>query len=842
MGDTPGGRRHLRAILPAPMVTAAPSQSAPRSLPRLVGSLAVSAAALPLLYAFLARFPLAWPALATGLLAYALLLAWRPWIWLFAVPAALPVLDLAPWSGWIAIDEFDALLLVTVAVGYARTALQPPAARVPLGRGVLLAFFGLLCVAGFAKWGRFPWPADGNALHAYTDPANALRAVKGFLWALLLLPLMQRCAGPEAARLRTTFLAGVATGLALVCLAALWERAVFAGVLDFGSGYRTTALFSAMHVGGSTLDGYLAMTVPVAAYWLFAATRPWQRVLGALVVLFGTYTVFTTFSRAGYAVFLLCAGLLVLGWLRGRLRAPTPGDAVAGQSRGAPRGLRLALLALLGAGLLLLAQRGFQAGGYRLLAVCAVTTFALVWTAGEAWARTVGAWRIGLPAGLLLGAGSLAAFLAVPRSAYAAFALAVAATAATIWRARRGPASASAGGLAWGAVLWLIVSSVLAATYGRGGEAGAAAALWLGLAALAACVNVASARALWHAGRETGAVLAVFLLMAVIVIPIVGNYYAKSRGGASSRDLDSRLRHYGQVWALTRADPLAVLTGMGPGRFPYEYQWNNRRGAGLPTQVFDRDEGNRFVRLIGPRDAIGVGEPTRFGQRLAPLAPGQYRLILRVRASGAQAELEATLCEKLVIDHERCSQRFQRLKPSESWQTVELNLSRLHLPRHVWGLPVPVQFGLVNVGIGSRIDIDDVHLYDPAGRDLLLNNGFEADSDHWFFSASTWFWPWHVENIVLNLYFDLGLLGAATFLVLVAATLVGSLRAPAAARPAATVLAVGLLGILALGLLHSPLDVPRIALLFYLLLLALTLVSGAPPRAPGRRRRRSRPA
>ncbi|MDB5893281.1 MAG: hypothetical protein JWQ88_812, partial [Rhodoferax sp.] len=37
--------------------------------------------------------------------------AWRPGLWLFLVPAALPMANFAPWTGWLLADEFDLLML-----------------------------------------------------------------------------------------------------------------------------------------------------------------------------------------------------------------------------------------------------------------------------------------------------------------------------------------------------------------------------------------------------------------------------------------------------------------------------------------------------------------------------------------------------------------------------------------------------------------------------------------------------------------------------------------------------------------------------------------------------------
>ena len=64
-----------------------------------------------------------WP---TALLAAAVMLAaveWsRPGVWLFIVPAGLPWLDFSPWTGWSVFEEFDLLVLATLAGGYASLA------------------------------------------------------------------------------------------------------------------------------------------------------------------------------------------------------------------------------------------------------------------------------------------------------------------------------------------------------------------------------------------------------------------------------------------------------------------------------------------------------------------------------------------------------------------------------------------------------------------------------------------------------------------------------------------------------------------------------------------------
>jgi hypothetical protein len=57
------------------------------------------------------RHPLA-PALTALLLVlWSIAVFLRPTAWLFLVPALLPVIDLAQWTGWLIFEEFDILLL-----------------------------------------------------------------------------------------------------------------------------------------------------------------------------------------------------------------------------------------------------------------------------------------------------------------------------------------------------------------------------------------------------------------------------------------------------------------------------------------------------------------------------------------------------------------------------------------------------------------------------------------------------------------------------------------------------------------------------------------------------------
>ena len=234
----------------------------------------------------LRHYPLGhgWPGLlfAALLPAYFLLLCWRPACWLFCLPALLPVLDLAPWTGWFFLEEIDLLLLLTLACGYWRLGgpVQPAQARLSPAARLCLLLCSLAWLVALLR-GVLPLaPVDANAWDNYLSPYNSLRLGKAWAWSMLLLPLLLRDAGAD--NLRRYALPGLLAGLAMVSLFALWERAVFPGLLNMSSDYRITAPFSAMHTGGAALDGYLALSLPFAALWLARAHRRWHAALARL--------------------------------------------------------------------------------------------------------------------------------------------------------------------------------------------------------------------------------------------------------------------------------------------------------------------------------------------------------------------------------------------------------------------------------------------------------------------------------------------------------------------------------------------------------------------------------
>jgi VanZ family protein len=240
------------------------------------------------------------------------LLGAATWVWhrpaavFVIVPMALPVFDLAHWSGRFFFDEFDALLLVCLGVAFKRLPRVHGSKLQTGGIGMLAAGFGCLLFLSFflsAIEGLLPWKfPDQNAFNSYYSAYNGVRIFKGVVWGLLLWLLQKRLVaqGVDAHR---PFATGMVTGLGLTVAFIFWERAAFSGLGDFSTSFRVTGPFSAMHVGGAYIECFLAVATPFLLLFIMEKRHPVVRLAGLVLLLAATYGLMVTFSRSGYLAF-----------------------------------------------------------------------------------------------------------------------------------------------------------------------------------------------------------------------------------------------------------------------------------------------------------------------------------------------------------------------------------------------------------------------------------------------------------------------------------------------------------------------------------------------------------
>ena len=650
------------------------------------------------------------------------IVAWRPRHWLWLVPAALPLLDFAPWSGGLVIEEFDLLVLAVAAALHARAALgldevQRLHALPPTWRRWTAFEWSALVFAVFSATSlvRGVAAAGGMSLadawfQGYEGPLNAWRVCKSVLWAALLWqPLRREIALARDSAVRR-LVAGVLGGLLVVVLAAIAERAAYTGLWQFSGPYRTTALFWEMHVGGGAIDAYLGLAVPFVAWTLWSQRSPGLWAVAATLALLALYTCLTTFSRGVYvAVAVPLVALGVVMFLR----------------RGAPR-----------------RRSGWATGLAIAAALVAIDTLLIL---AFEWG---GATAAGL---VVLG-------LALP---------------AAIWARRGRPLS-------------------------------------------------------WR--RAASFVLALALLLEVFAVVGLGTFL-RERMAATDNDFQGRRQHWSQGVGLMD-EPSDWLAGIGAGQLPRGYA---TRVAGLefPGDVaWQRaPAGSGVVRLLGPRTRDDIDGLMLLNQRVA-IHPGHWhRVDLAIRAT-APAQLYLRVCESHLLYVRHCQVGGLVVTPGASaWQQLSTVVSGQVLSAGERWWPRGAVFSIAVVNAGGAVEIGHAALTAPDGARLLANGDFSNGLAHWLPTAMGYYVPWHIDNLYLDVLVERGLPALLAF-VCCAAIVLGRLARAGRRGPAfAPFLAASLGGALCAGLVNSVMDVPRVAMLMLLVIIAGAEL-GAPVNAP----------
>jgi hypothetical protein len=340
---------------PVPVASVAPS---PRACPagiaqvdpatpgdRHVVNLAARMIALALLgvaATSLYRFPLMQAWLAIGLTLY-LAVLWRfPAAALVVVPASLALLDLAHWSGRFFWDEFDLLMLATLAMALWQGRLRLSAFALPK-LGTLLGLFVLASLVSLLL-GLLPLERlDANAFSAYWSHYNSLRVGKGLLWGLVFYGLYRSF--PDPAHAFSSLAIGMLVGMVGVALWMLWEQRMFAGAATTAD-YRATAGFSSMHTGGGHIEAYLVIALPFVWGLLFTLRNGLGRALAGVAFLLGTYALLFTVARGGVIALGVALLILVAGTWRSRHKRSRGATGLAG-----PLAIGVLALAIAAAGI-----------------------------------------------------------------------------------------------------------------------------------------------------------------------------------------------------------------------------------------------------------------------------------------------------------------------------------------------------------------------------------------------------------------------------------------------------------------------------------------------------------
>lgn len=761
-------------------------------------------------------------------IAFLALMSVRRDAWLLCVPALTPMVDLAGWSGAIHLTESDALVMSALLAGSVQ-AMPAASGRmgvaVEAGGGrawrfgvIQIAVVGLLGLSYLVstQWSAMVVAARDAALWmGYGTALNGPRVAKGFVWAVLLLPLLAQALRDRPQAATRCLVWGLVAGAVLVSLAAVWERWAFTGLSDFASDYRTTALFWEMNVGGATLDGWLALTVPVALWWVLRQRDVgWEApvlCIGLAVLGLLAYASFTTFSRGLYLGLAVGVVVLLLAMLR----------------RGTWRVSVTSLLAWLvyAAVLLWLLAAVFQTGGYRgagAMLGLALAVFGAAPVVAVASAHALGGAVVLV---LAAAAASVAAMLMIPKGVYLAYALNAVLLGAALFSRWPGGLERWATGVRIALLGWLAVNAVLVSQYWAesGGVLSALfCVLWLLLPL--AWVHIRPARC-WRPTPHGWVLVSMCLGAITIAVVSLNTYYAATRMERAAADLEGRLGHWSYAASLPSGQGAQWL-GVGVGRFAEAYFWQAPEGVFPGSHGLGFDAGNPYLKLGAPRHVLGFGELYRVSQRVSPGVVAPLQLAVRARAPEADAHLNVEVCRKHLLYEAGCAAGGVRVPKGAAWTTQHLVLDPGRLGGSGSVLPRLTVFSIANDS-RALLEVDDISLVDGHGRELLGNGHFARGADRWFFTSDRHHLPWHAKNLWLHFFVEQGWLGLAAFSLLCAAALFRLTLGRGAAHPLAPPLLGGLTAFFIVGAFDSLVDAPRLAMLAFLLMFTALGVRGA---------------
>lgn len=811
------------------MTAAYAPDTEPALWPRALGALAAALCAGAGVYVA-AHHPLG-PALAIALfVAWAIACSRVSWLPLFAPPALLPVVDLAPWTGWIAFEEFDLVVLGALAGGYARLVASPPRAEThPRASFALTGWFWMVLFFASQAIALYRGVADAGGwsfdwTQGYDGPLNSVRIAKALALALLFYPVLRDRWRTDGEAAQRALVAGLVAGLAAASLAVVWERIAFTGLVNFSTDYRTTGLFWEMHVGGAALDGFLALTLPFVIYGTYRARTSVGRGLCLAIAALAAYAALTTFSRGVYVA--TAVSLAVGYWLVQRQ------EAAAGQRRSGRILWTSAAVAIVSA---VGAYYVFRSGGYRALAGMAAAAVLALPVASVARTRGPAAAAVAAVLGVGAAAAGWALSGSLPKGPYVVFAGFALATAGATLAALAGGAR-TAGTLAVAGYVAMLLSAVAVARHWGGGAAfadaaavgGVLLALWV-----AACLRAPPGLPEEPATWKQAGIAAVGA--AAVVAVFSGGAYMGGRFATAEQDLEHRLHHWRTGLGLLQT-PADWAVGKGLGRFPAAYLFGSADGV-IPGgyRLAADGEGHRLV-LSSPSYSISFGDAFRVSQRV-PAAGDVYTVRATVRTKHP-VYLHFEVCEKHLLYSGECAIAQRTIEPDgERWQDVALTLDAAKLSRGRWYAPNLAAFSITLETSSRAVEVDRVSLVRRDGAEVLANGDFTHGMSRWFFTSDRQHLPWHFKSLLGNVLFEQGFLGLGAFLVLVALALSRLAFGAAAADPLAPFLAAALAGFLVVGGFDSLVDAPRIAFLFYLLLLAALAIRPT-IRRPGERVRR----
>jgi hypothetical protein len=715
-------------------------------------------------------FPIGKVYLLVALTFYVGLLYFKPFSWLIILPLITVGLSLTPWSGRFIANEHDLFVLLTIAMGLFRARTI---SKGPQGNMRLAIIFSAYCLFSLinVEFSAILKPLTQNLYFSNTYP---FAVTKGVIFALGLVWVFKKQISLDKQTFITYLIIGATITSMLLFLIALWERRIISilfdttpwmqvahSFLNFTGAYRMTGIMADMHTGGESLDGMFLILAPINLLGVYWFKTQSGKAFALLGLLCLIYCVLVGFTRATYVSVALSLGALAALQFWWQFKNNKNDSQFP-----------LIPLAL-----------------YTLYSVSVFFAYSLA-----------GYYTIAAGGIALLGALSIKHFKHLLRHGY------------------------------WPALVMLnfvVVSICIDSFYDNAWVAKSTENLSMLVIAIIGMISSTMTINLIKQLSNTSSLyphIAAIIVAAVLAIAL-GGTRIQMRMDATSKDLDTRLAHWQRVIDSSQWSITDILLGNGLGSFPVNYVTSQ------PDLV--RRIGSFTLVLEGRQNSLmlGAGEDLAFGQRLTITPNTDYKIELQLKSYSAskKTKLFLSLCERNLLILERwavkCETQLVKIEPSSQVQLISTAINSKNIGTNIGIKRLPTVLLLRYSRGTALLEIQSIKLLDQNLQSSIRNDNFEQGTDHWFFYHDFEHLPWHIKNIYLSIFYQLGVLGSLLFLALLLFAAKNLLTINDDGKVLNSTIASIILGYLAFGVFGDPLDSARISCLFFMLLFYLASIS-----------------
>lgn len=319
--------------------------------------------------------------------------------------------------------------------------------------------------------------------------------------------------------------------------------------------------------------------------------------------------------------------------------------------------------------------------------------------------------------------------------------------------------------------------------------------------------------------RKATWVLLTLLILEIFWVLGSGTFMA-DRISRTERDLNNRIAHWTKGASLLQT-PRDWIWGIGLGRLPAHYARASPQGSfpGTVEQRVEQDKSgnaNTYVTLRGPELRRRGGGSYGLTQRVTA-QPLDHQIIgLDVRLT-QNADLYVGICERHLLYDRECQDAVVHLIPGDgNWQRIAVTLRGAPLDDSMHRLQM---LSVVVLSPHGVVGVDNISYIDGRQVIPLRNGDFSSGLASWFPAAQSYFVPWHIDNVYLEVLIERGLLSVVLSALGIGMVLWRLAIGSSQYHAMSPYWVASISGVLVVGLVSSVLDVPRVAFLAMLALL-----------------------